>query len=232
MSSPVTARSRIGVVIATRDRRGSLERCLRAIAAQRPTCGPIVVVDDGSADDTPALLTAWAGRERRALRNATSRGPAAARNRGWRALDTELVAFTDDDCVPDVGWLDRLAAALLAAPPEIAGVGGRVLALGGGVVSRYMTHHGILDPPASLEYLVTANCAYRRSCLEAVGGFDERVKTPGGEDPGLSKAVRDAGFDLARAPDAVVWHEYREGLLDFARTFFRYGRDCRVVLDR
>jgi GT2 family glycosyltransferase len=94
-----------------------------------------------------------------------------------------------------------------------------------------MTYHRILEPPSSLSYLVTANCIYRRAALSRVGGFNEVVKTAGGEDPGLSFALGDLGYQFAFEPGAVVRHKYRESFRDFARTFFRYGRGCRLVVD-
>ncbi len=208
----------VTVVVPTRDRPERLRRCL---AALEPQANDVIVVDDGS---SPAAVGA-------ALRNRRSRGPAAARNQGWRASSAPFIAFTDDDCVPQTGWLAALVAAISTAPADVAGVGGRVLPLGDGVISRYMTLHGILEPPPNLSYLVTANCIFRRCALEAVGGFDEHLTAPGGEDPGLCFALRRAGYRFQLAPDAIVQHEYRESLRDFLKTFYRYGRGCRRVLD-
>lgn len=206
------------MVIPTKDRHIQLARCRAALQAQgvQP-----FVVDDGS---SPAVDGAQ-------LRNPRARGPAAARNQGWRATRTPYVAFTDDDCVPQPGWLRALVEALDQAPEDVAGVGGAVQPHRRGLISDYMTLHRILEPPESLAYLVTANCVFRRSALEAVGGFDERVPTPGGEDPGLCFALRRLGFRFAFAPIAVVRHEYRESVRDFLKTFYRYGRGCHLVLD-
>ncbi len=222
------------VVIATYNRAGLLERCLRALAQQTWTPDQVIVVDDGSTDGTQVLLNAWVtcgNLPILALRQENT-GPAAARNRGIRAAEADFVAFTDDDCEPDPGWLEALAETLAAAPPGYAGIGGRVLPAHTGLVADYMTFHRILEPPNSCSYLVTANCLYRRGVLVEVGGFDERVAWPGGEDPGLSSKVTDAGYRLGYCEQAVVRHHYREGLRAFARTFFRYGRGCRVVMDR
>jgi GT2 family glycosyltransferase len=205
-----------------------------ALAAQR--CGPfeVVVVDDGSNDGTSARLSQLAAEvpfALRILRLPHSRGPAYARNRGWQAARAPLIAFTDDDCEPKPDWLASLLQALSAAGPDVAGIGGRVEPATSGVISRYMTYHRILEPPPSLAYLVTANCLYRRAALTEIGGFDESIRTPGGEDPGLSFALRERGYRLGFAPGAVVSHHYRESVRDFVRTFFRYGKGCRCVVD-
>src|SRR5436190_310359 len=100
----------VSVVVATRDRAARLERLLAGLAAQ--TIGgdrfEVIVVDDGSADRTPALLAAAAERGElplRTLRHDRPAGRAAAREDGWRAARGDLVAFIDDDCVPAPDWL-------------------------------------------------------------------------------------------------------------------------------
>jgi GT2 family glycosyltransferase len=158
-------------------------------------------------------------------------GPARARNRGIALATREWIAFTDDDCEPEPDWLVALATRTNEVPAEVAGIGGRVLPASPGLIADYMTLHRILEPPPSCSYLVTSNCIYRRQVLLDVGGFNENVRRPGGEDPGLSFAVRQAGHLLEFCPEAVVRHHYRESVIDFLQTFYRYGRGCRVVMD-
>lgn len=225
-------RGRVDVVIATRDRAAQLARCLDALAVQTRTPTTVAVVDDGSRDDTPRVLekAATGSTALRHARHVESKGPAAARNRALALTSSPLVAFTDDDCIPQTDWLEYLVTALESGPPNVAGIGGRVVATRRGLIADYMTRNRILEPPASRSYIVTANCIYRREAILAAGGFDEGVRTPGGEDPGLAMKVRDAGWELSYEPRAVVAHEFRESVRDFARTFYRYGRGCRHVM--
>jgi len=191
----------------------------------------VVLVDDASPVPLAALARPFQERLTiRVQRHARNRGPAAARNTGLALASHELVAFTDNDCEVAPDWARQLCVYLRDAPHAVAGVGGRVLACGEDVYSRYFTYHKILDPFLSegrYLYVVTACCAFRRSALAAVGGFDERIRQPGGEDPGLCFKLLQAGFGLHYREEAVVYHHYRLGLRDFARTFYRYGRGCR-----
>ena len=218
--------SSVTVIVPTHNRANSLLRCV----SRMPADIELIVVDDGSTDHTPESMLRCMHPKLKYIRKANG-GPASARNEGVRRSHGEVLIFTDDDCIPGDRWAHNLASRLLSEPPTIAGVGGRVLPLGGGWVSRYSTFHRILEPPTSCSYLVTANCAYRRSVLTRVGGFDETIRQAGGEDPDLSFRVRRAGYRLVYEPTAVVRHDYRESVLDFAKTFYRYGKGCAHVLD-
>jgi glycosyltransferase involved in cell wall biosynthesis len=224
------------IIIPTHNRARMLEGALASIATTRANYvgnSELIVVNDGSTDDTAVILTAAqaAGHIDRAITHTHTRGPAAARNAGWRATTAPLIAFTDDDCEVAPDWLDRLVHAIAELPPQIAGVGGRVEAACPGLIADYMTHHRILEPPESLSYLVTANALFRREALEAVDGFDEAVIAPGGEDPGLCLRLKDMGYRFAYEEHAVVAHHYRQRFTSYIRTFYRYGRGCHLVMD-
>lgn len=230
-----TAQPEITVVVPTHNRAEQLRQCIRALkvaADKAPTRVEIIVVDDGSRDATPEAVHEF---ERagvvRGLRREVGGGPARARNLGWRAGTGSLVAFTDDDCEVDPGWLCALTTRVAGTSELVAAVGGRVLPARADRVSAYMTLHRILEPPPSLRYVVTANSIFRRSALERVGGFNEAIEAPGGEDPGLCLQLGRIGYTFEFEPAAMVTHHYRSGFGEFLRTFYRYGKGCRIVMD-
>src|SRR3954470_21926912 len=101
---------RLSVVVPTFNRPDLLERCLAALVAQdlSPDAYEIVVADDAASAQTAEQVARWVARAAPAIRYVAVRGahgPAAARNQGWRAARGDVVAFTDDDCVPLPGWL-------------------------------------------------------------------------------------------------------------------------------
>ncbi len=211
----------VSVVIPTFNRQAALSRCLNAM----PHDVEVVVVDDGATDGTGEVVNRCQHPKLRYVKQ-LNRGPASARNAGIQAARGGLIVFTDDDCVPLDPWPWPLVERMKREQDSVAGVGGRVIPFKDGVFSRYYTFHRILEPPESCSYLVTANCLYRRDALELVGGFDEGIKHPGGEDTGIAVKIRDAGLGLVYEPRAIVRHEYRESLVDFVRTFYRYGKGC------
>ncbi|WNG14670.1 glycosyltransferase [Cystobacter fuscus] len=196
----------------------------------------VVLVDDASPEPLGQLVDEFrAHLDIDYIRQPRTRGPAAARNRGLSAARHPFVAFTDNDCIVQPHWARELTTHLRDASPQVAGVGGRTLAVGTDIFSRYYSYHKLLDPHAHQGrylYVVTANCAFKRSTLDEVGGFDEDLRRPGGEDPGLCFKLLRRGYVLNYRPSAIVHHHYRPGLVDFARTLFQYGRGCRMQTDR
>lgn len=230
----------VSVVMPCHQRLRSLERAVRSVLASADSAPgevEIILVDDCSPIPIEEALRARLSDPRlTVLRHAKNRGPAAARNTGIARAKFDLVLFTDDDVVVDRAWVERLARYLRDAPPRVAGVGGRVRAMGADIFSQYFEYHHILDPfrmdDGRVLYVVTANCGYRRHVLQEVGGFDEGVRAPGGEDPGLAFKVVGAGYELHVVEDAIVYHDFRLGLRDFFRTFHRYGIGCRHQVAR
>jgi glycosyltransferase involved in cell wall biosynthesis len=132
-------------------------------------------------------------------------GPAAARNCGWRAARGPIIAFTDDDCLPEPDWLK---AGMLAFGDGVVGVGGWVS------VPLPKTPTDYERNSAGLEGIqfVTANCFYRREALAAVGGFDERFTSAWREDSDLFFSLLeyyDGDSRLVHASNAIVVHPVR-----------------------
>lgn len=216
----------ISVVIPTHRRPVPLARCLRGISRslQPGDAVEIVVVDDGSDCSYDEALEA-ADIPVTYLRQEQS-GPATARNLGLRASTGDIVAFLDDDCVPARGWLAGVRQAF-ADRPELDGVGGPVLALHPErAVARFVDVTGIGSHASHDLYgwqLITANAAFRREPLEAVGGFDEAYPAAAGEDFDLSRRMWAAGFVLGVHAGAVVYHHHPTTVAALVRAGRRYG---------
>jgi GT2 family glycosyltransferase len=198
----------ISVVVPTYNRAARLERLLRVMAEQQVAGGfEVIVVDDASPDETPEVLErlrAALPMELRVVRQPQNRGPATARNTGWRAANGSAVAFTDDDCMPEPGWLAALVRALHDA--DIAQGKTVIDPSGAGAVGPFGHTIEVL---AETGFYETCNIAYRRQVLESLGGFDETFRMAYGEDTDLGWRGRSAGASTAFAPDAVVRHEVR-----------------------
>jgi len=223
---------RISVVMPTCRRPDLLGRCLDALVAQTlpGDAFEIVVVDDGRTDDAQRVCEQRAGEAAarggpaiRYLRPLGTRGPAAARNRGWRAAAGALVAFTDDDTVPDADWL-RQGEAAMAAPGCVAAWGRVHVPMPETLTDAARNTAGLEDA-----VFVTANAFVRRSALEAVGGFDERYLRAWREDTDLYFALLERWPQpgaVVAAPAALVLHPVRD-----ARFLSSVGQQANMAFD-
>lgn len=209
----VASTCRVSVVVPTHRRPVLLQRCLAALLAQTLDAEQfeIVVVDDGAEDRVRALVLDLAARHEapalRYLRSAGSQGPAVARNLGWRAAQAPVVAFTDDDTVPEPGWLAAGLAALEPHPQRPAVAGQVVVPL---PADRAPTDHERMTHGLQQAEFVTANAFVRTGALFAVGGFDERFRRAWREDADLQFRLQRSFGPVARCAQARVLHPVRE----------------------
>ncbi|MFD8236808.1 glycosyltransferase family 2 protein [Streptomyces sp. NPDC059696] len=193
----LTGDAAYAVVIPTLGR-PSLAACLHALAeASGPGPVRVVLVDDRPAADGVPLT----GHVPPSLRARTivvpggARGPAAARNLGWRAAgDVPWIVFLDDDVVPGATWGDDLTLDLAAAAGGTAGITARIeVPL---PADRRPTDWERNTAGLATAHWITADMAYRRAALTAVGGFDERFRRAFREDADLALRLLDAGWTL------------------------------------
>jgi glycosyltransferase involved in cell wall biosynthesis len=224
------------IVIATCNRRDKLQRCLVALERQTlpKTDFEVIIVDDGSQDDTGWLVDTFIRKSDMRLKYyfQKNRGPASARNLGISKVQTDYIVFTDDDCIPTSDWLEKLMEQIPNGSLW-AGTGGKIVRYNNDIISRYIDHCGAMNHGSAngtIHYLVTANALYRASCLSAVKGFDERISWPGGEDPDLSFRIQDLGYYLTITPAAVIRHDHKNTLRGLFRMFQNYGRGRFVLM--
>jgi GT2 family glycosyltransferase len=129
-------------------------------------------------------------------------GPAAARNRGWRRSHAPIIAFTDDDTVPDPRWLERGIEAVRRGADAV--VGRTVMPL-----SDTPTDYERNESGLERAEFITANCFVRRPVLERLGGFDESFRMPWREDSDLHFRLLDGGCRIVKTERAVVVHPVR-----------------------
>ncbi|MEV0598876.1 mycofactocin biosynthesis glycosyltransferase MftF [Streptomyces sp. NPDC050315] len=213
-TGPFTHRD-VTAVVPVRDHTAAVRRLLPHLDELAAT----VVVDDGSQVPLPEAT----------VRHAHPRGPAAARNTGWAAADTPLIAFLDADVEPDPDWLGPLLRHF--ADPDVLAVAPRVRsAPGRTVLQRYETARSSLDlgpaaapvrPGSRVGYVPSAALIVRASALRALGGFDERMRF--GEDVDLVWRLAATGGQVRYEPTATVRHTPRARWRDWAKQRFDYG---------
>ncbi|MCA2189172.1 glycosyltransferase family 2 protein [Nonomuraea cavernae] len=177
-------------------------RSLGATLAALPPDVAVIVVDDRPAGGAALPLPARV----RVVRSG-GRGPAAARNAGWRAARTPWVVFLDDDVVPRPGWYEAALEDLGDLPADVAGSQGRIeVPLPG---DRRPTDAERNTAGLAGAAWITADMAYRRDALDRAGGFDERFPRAYREDSDLALRLTRAGHRLVRGRRVTV-HPVRD----------------------
>lgn len=219
----------VSVVIPVMNRSDELRRCLASLSRINYPQEKlqIIVVDDGSTDDSPlvarqcgALLVSSGG---------TGTGPAAARNVGAAMAKGEILAFIDSDCSAQEGWLSDLIPAF--CNPAVAAVGGQVDGMcTESAVDRYEAVMSSLSISSREQvgssgtdtfYLPSCNLLVRRSAFRSAGGFKDSMHV--GEDVDLTWRLRDRGWTICYLPAGNVLHEHRSTIRSFMSRRFDYG---------
>ncbi|MBW3562476.1 MAG: glycosyltransferase [Actinobacteria bacterium] len=220
----------ISVVICAYNAEATLDECLtHACALDYPEI-EVLVIDDGSTDDTAAIARRH---ERARLVSIEHGGLSVARNEGIRQATGEIVAYLDADAYPTPEWPYYLALAF--DRPDVGGAGGPNVpppddGLGSKQVARAPggpVH--VLTADDRAEHVPGCNMAFwREQVLAEIGGFDPAYEAAG-DDVDLCWRVLDAGWEIGFHPAALVWHHRRTGLRAYLRQQRGYGRAEALV---
>jgi len=244
---PLSAEVPVSIVVATYDRPGDLETCLRSLTAQRtPREVDIVVVDNHAESGLTAPVVARFPE----VRYVTERraGLSYARNAGFTASRGDIAVTTDDDVIVPPDWLERLLAPF--SRPDVMVVTGHVLPqeLSTKAQQLFETYGGLgrgwepfdvgtewieslrIRPIPTWLLGATANAAFRTDIFRhpEIGLLDEALGTgtPTGcsEDTDLFHKVLRAGYRIAYEPSAYVWHRHRGEMSSLVRQIYSYSK--------
>jgi GT2 family glycosyltransferase len=213
---------RVSVVVCTYNGGATLDQCLRSLLALDYPDYEIIVVDDGSTDDTPAILALFP--RIRVIRQA-NRGLSAARNVGLHNATGAIVAYTDSDCFADADWLTLLvdqlqrSGAAAVGGPNLSPEDGRLAACVAACPGQPMH---VLESDQVAEHIPGCNMAYRREALQAINGFDPQYRKAG-DDVDVCWRLQQAGYWITFAPGAFVWHHRRQTPRTYLRQQAGYG---------
>jgi glycosyltransferase involved in cell wall biosynthesis len=238
MSSGKAGQPRISVIVCTRNRRSYLGMCLGALERQTLAARDyeVIVVDNGSTDDTRSVAAAFCERNRNfCYVHEAKAGLAIARNVGVHASSADIVAFTDDDAQPHATWLERIVRRFDEHPEDVAMVGGDVVpvweaerpawlidsllpTISAGL--RWSTEPRFLRPG---EWLFEGNSGYKKAALLRVGGYPEHLGRVGdmllSGEGACHLLIQRAGHRLFYDPAILIRHHIQASRL--TRTWFR-----------
>jgi len=232
----------ISIIIPVYNGEETLGRCLQALVDQIKSAAEIIVVDNGSTDNSIDIVQSYARNSIVPIRvvEVLKRGAAAARNSGVWAAKGEWIAFIDADCEPEVDWIET-GCKLIAAKKPQAMAGPAWGTLDGGLSAKLLglttlsvglPEHWVTDAgDTGTRGFATANFWICKKLFDAVGGFDETLTTSG-EDYDLCGRIYRHGERILYTPSLCVRHHHMDGMADMLAKAVRYGQAHGMLFDR
>ncbi len=227
--SPDAEWPKASVVVCACNGADTIRWCLEGMDALDYPDYEVIVVDDGSSDETAAIARECGY----PAISTPNRGLSSARNTGLEAASGEIVAYIDCDARPDRDWLRYLAASFRAT--DRVGIGGPNLPPPDGWVADCVANapggpvHVLLSDREA-EHIPGCNMAFRRQQLLEVGGFDPRFRAAG-DDVDICWRLQENGGTLGFSAGAVVWHRCRDSVRAYWRQQIGYGK-AEALLER
>lgn len=233
---------RCSVIIPVYNGAGEIGRALRALERQIAplTAFEVIVVDDGSTDDTAQTVEAW-GRSHPALNLRVVRqanaGPASARNHGARMAHSDLLLYTDADCIPQPGWVQAFLDTFATPSPPAAAMGSYLSSQPEPAARfsqlEFEERYALMEARGgNIDMVATYSAAYRRTVFLESGGFDERFPKANNEDAEFSYRLSMAGYDMRFVRAAQVEHEHDATWASYFRTKMGRGFWRTIVYRR
>jgi glycosyltransferase involved in cell wall biosynthesis len=187
----------------------------------------VILVDDGSTDDTVAvakkLSEQHAGLGVRVLEQ-NHRGPGAARNLGAERAEGEVLLFTDSDCLPCETWVEKMLEPF-SKDPQVIGVQGAYLTQQTAPMARFgqieiEDRYRRMKKSSFIDFIGTYAAGYRKQVFFENGKFDDRFPIASGEDADLSFRLASKGLKMVFQPEAVVFHRHPDTLFRYLKVKF------------
>lgn len=220
----------VSIVVCTYNGEATLDSCLRGTEKLDYPDYEVIVVDDGSTDQTAAIAARYDVRLVRTKNN----GLASARNTGLKHARGKIVVYLDDDAWPDQHWLKHLVH--MFETDDVVAVGGPNIpppnesSTATCVANAPGGPMHVLVSDREAEHIPGCNMAFCANSLRKIGGFDERFRVAG-DDVDICWRIQNEGWRIGFHPAAVVWHKRRNSIRRFLKQQAGYGK-AEALLER
>jgi len=211
------------IIIPTFNGSKRIGRCLEALLSQTAEQNvEIIVVNDGSTDNTSDVVSRYSGIRLISQANA---GPAAARNRGAQEAKGEILLFTDDDCVPTPDWLCAMLAPFEDA--QVVGAKGVYRTHQKRMAARfvqieYEDRYHLMAGLDSIDFVDTYSAAFRRERFMEMSGYDTSFLVAA-EDIDLSYRMSARGWKMKFIPSAIVYHTHPDTFWSYLKKKYKFA---------
>jgi glycosyltransferase involved in cell wall biosynthesis len=220
---------KFSIVIPTYNRVKYLEKLINSIQELEydKTGYEVVIVDDGSTDNTINLIQRYSSFLCMKYCWQTNSGPSSARNRGIDLSDGEYICFLDDDCKPPKDWLRKIDS--LLSKNLIYGICGKstdtvntVFSVTSQFISNFLLEN-LNEYYRKPVFIMSNNVIYKKEIFDKIDKFNLQFKKPGGEDRELNLRIINEGYKIIFSNEITIEHNHRLGFNSFLKQQFNYG---------
>lgn len=204
----------------------TIKNLLKALYNQTKKAKEIIIVDDGSTDNIESIIkNEQKNRKNLVYIKQKNSGPAKARNTGAKRATTEILVFTDSDCVPEKNWLEEMIKPF--ENKEVGGVQGAYKTKQKEIIARFVQieieeRYERMKHSKNIDWIGSYSAAFKRKEFLSLGGYDESFPIASGEDPEFSFRLAKSGRKLIFNPNAIVYHTHPNKLSKYLKTkYFR-----------
>ncbi len=215
----------VSVIIPAYNAEKTIGRCLDSLFMQDYGGEfEVIVVDDGSTDSTPNIVSKY---ERVRLIRQANAGPAAARNKGALNAKGDIILFTDSDCSPEGNWITEMIKPFVM-DKDTAGVKGRYKTRQKEITARfvqseYEDKYSHMQGYKYIDFIDTYSAAFKRKIFLEADGYDTRFPVACAEDVELSFRLSKKGYKMIFNRDAVVYHIHPAGIKDYLKKKYKFA---------
>ena len=217
---------KISVIIATRNRADMLKNCLNFLADQIKKPDEVIVIDNNSKDSTKKVVSNFNKKLPIKYIFEPKVGIPIARNTGIKNARYDIIAFIDDDCVVDKGWVKNLLNTINSSNLTVIQEHIKPLLknkLWSNIIQLFLQDaFNSHNTKSRLRPLFTGNLIISKKIFKRVGCFDETFKS--GEDIELGIRLQQKGYKIRYSPDIIVYHNHGPGWISFAKQQFISGK--------
>ncbi len=215
----------VSVIIPAYNAEKTIRKCLEPLMSQDYAEEyEVIVVDDGSTDSTPHMVSEF---NKVRLIKQENAGPAAARNKGAAEAEGEILLFTDADCVPEHNWISEMLKPF-NENKEVFGVKGRYKTNQKEIVARfvqleYEDKYSYMLKDKYIDFIDTYSGGFKKAVFLEMKGYDTEFPVACAEDVELSYRLSNRGYKMVFNPDAIVYHTHPNRLLDYLKKKYKFA---------
>lgn len=215
----------VSVVVPAYNSQKTIKRLLNSLLLQDfKGAYEIIVVDDGSTDSTALIVSEY---QNTRLIKQVNAGPAAARNKGVSLAKGEIILFTDSDCEVFPDWISQMVLPF-RQDPQVIGVKGayrtkQIEFIARFVQLEYEDKYDMMKKEKYIDFIDTYSAGFKRDIFLSVGGYDTSFPVACSEDIELSYRLSARGYKMVFNPEAIVFHQHPNNLLDYLKKKFKFA---------